>query len=78
MLLVVCSQIRTPTEKLASGIQIGTNYRLYSIERVSISFNCLCFFIRLFEMSQNLTRPVETLNFELGGNEMQIKKFSSR
>ncbi|KAK7574346.1 hypothetical protein V9T40_011537 [Parthenolecanium corni] len=34
MLLVVCWQIRTPTEKLANGIQIGTNYRLYSTERV--------------------------------------------
>ncbi|XP_065219426.1 calpain-C [Planococcus citri] len=31
-------QIRTYTEKLANGIQIGTNYRLYSVERVE-TFN---------------------------------------
>lgn len=28
-------QIRSHSEKLPSGIQIGTNYRLYSVERVS-------------------------------------------
>lgn len=27
-------QIRTSTEKLANGIQMGINYRLYAIERV--------------------------------------------
>lgn len=37
--LVTCSvqtpqQIRNQTEKLANGIQIGTNYRLYAVERV--------------------------------------------
>lgn len=25
----------SPTEKLTSGIQLGTNYRIYSVERVS-------------------------------------------
>lgn len=28
-------QIRTNTEKLANGVQMGINYRLYAIERVS-------------------------------------------
>lgn len=27
-------QIRSHVEKLANGIQIGTNYRLYAVERV--------------------------------------------
>ncbi|KAI4469403.1 calpain [Holotrichia oblita] len=30
-------QMRAHTEKLASGIQIGTNYRVYAVERVSSS-----------------------------------------
>lgn len=31
-------QIRTSNEKLANGIQMGINYRLYAIERVNICF----------------------------------------
>nr|CAD7454767.1 unnamed protein product [Timema tahoe] len=30
------SQMRNQTEKLANGIQIGTNYRLYAVERVEL------------------------------------------
>lgn len=30
-------QIRTHNEKLQNGIQLGTNYRLYSVERVNTS-----------------------------------------
>lgn len=32
-------QIRTHTEKMANGIQMGTNYRLNAVERVNKSFN---------------------------------------
>lgn len=31
-------QMRAHTEKLANGIQIGTNYRVYAVERVSRIF----------------------------------------
>jgi hypothetical protein len=35
--ICVMFQIRNQLEKLANGIHIGTNYRLYAVERVCIS-----------------------------------------
>jgi hypothetical protein len=35
--IFVMFQIRNQLEKLANGIHIGTNYRLYAVERVCIS-----------------------------------------
>lgn len=29
-------QIRASTEKLANGVQMGINYRLYAVERVTL------------------------------------------
>lgn len=34
--ICVSFQIRNQLEKLANGIHIGTNYRLYAVERVCI------------------------------------------
>lgn len=46
---IYCFQVRNQTEKLANGIQIGSNYRLYAVERVRnnsilfhLSFKILC------------------------------------
>jgi len=38
----VLFQIRNQLEKLANGIHIGTNYRLYAVERV-----CICTCVRI-------------------------------
>jgi hypothetical protein len=35
--IFVLFQIRNQLEKLANGIHIGTNYRLYAVERVCMS-----------------------------------------
>lgn len=42
-------QIRTHNEKLQNGIQLGVNYRLYSVERVSVK---LCVFINSLYFSK--------------------------
>lgn len=44
-------QIRASTEKLANGIQMGINYRLYAIERVNNSFDDFISFQLVSEIS---------------------------